>query len=181
MRRFCEIKRFPDAKKLASYAGPVPRADKSGNRTSEHRPVKRGNKVLKYFKTWAAMGAAHSKRLNSVGKFNHQLAARKPGRQAGVATARKLTTIVSRVLMSGEPQKEPNPDLVEIEIRRLSHKAEGSPRNVSEGEFRASVITLKRKGRSSPPPIRTGLGRGGHKILSGSAVFEGGVLGRDPS
>jgi transposase len=44
-----DIHRFATKQKLASYAGVVPRADNSGERISEHRPVKKGNTMLKAF------------------------------------------------------------------------------------------------------------------------------------
>ena len=141
-----EIERFPDAKKLASYAGLVPRADNSGDVVSAHRPVKRGNRVLKYFLTCGAMGAVRAKRSNAVGRFYRKLSKHKPGQQAEVAAARKMSAIVYRVLQSGEPYREEDPELTKRKVVRLEGKAEGPKHEVSVVDLQNTVARLREKG-----------------------------------
>ena len=140
-----EISRFPDAKHLASYAGLVPKADNSGDKVSEHRPVKRGNKVLKYFLTCGVSGATKAKKANAVGKFYRKLAKHKPGQQAVVGAARKLSAIVYKVLTSQEPYQEQDPKLVARKALRLNQKAKGPERKVSEEDLRAVAQALRGK------------------------------------
>jgi transposase len=49
-----DIRRFPTKAQLGSLVGVVPRADNGGAKVSQHRSVKRGDMVLKWF-LWIAV------------------------------------------------------------------------------------------------------------------------------
>jgi transposase len=138
-----EIHRFRDAKKLYSYAGVVPRADNSGERVSEHRSVKRGNRVLKYFLTCAVMGAVKAKRANAVARFYRKKSKVMPGPKALVAATRKLAGVVWAVLRSGMPYEERDPKVIARKQAGLQRKAKISAENVVPGSLRLLVESLK--------------------------------------
>ena len=91
-----QIDRFASPKKLHAYAGLVPSTYSSGGRTFHGRIIKGGNKYLR----WAMVEAvwpAIQKSLE-LNQYYHRLADRKGANPAKVATARRLLTIVYRVL-----------------------------------------------------------------------------------
>ena len=83
--RIGDIKRFPDKKKLCSYAGLVPKSDNSGDYVSNHRHVKHGDDVLKAALTIAARGAAQARTNSSIKKMYLR-----QGRQEGERRLRTL-------------------------------------------------------------------------------------------
>jgi transposase len=91
-----DIGRFRSPKKLHAYAGLVPSTYASGGRTFHGRIIKYGNKYLR----WAMVEAvwpAISKDVD-LSQYYQRLARRKGANPAKVATARRLLTIVYRVL-----------------------------------------------------------------------------------
>lgn len=91
-----DIRRFASPKKLHAYAGVVPSTYASGGRTFHGRITKSGNKYLR----WAAIEAVWPAIQKDVGlrDFYENLRRRKGANPAKVATARRLLTIVYRVL-----------------------------------------------------------------------------------
>jgi len=91
-----DIRRFASPKKLHAYAGVVPSTYASGGRTFHGRITKSGNKYLR----WAAVEAVWPAIQKDVGlrDFYERLRRRKGANPAKVATARRLLTIVYRVL-----------------------------------------------------------------------------------
>jgi transposase len=91
-----DIGRFSNPKKLAAYAGLVPSTYSSGGRTFHGRIIKAGNKYLR----WAMVEAVWPAIQNDVelAAFYERLAIGKGANPAKVATARRLLTIVYRVL-----------------------------------------------------------------------------------
>jgi transposase len=90
------IDRFASACKLASYTGLVPSTYSSGGRTWHGKIHKQGNKWLR----WAFVEAAiHASALGGdTAKFYCRIKRRKGIKIARVATARKLCSIVFRIL-----------------------------------------------------------------------------------
>lgn len=82
------ITRFPDGPHLASYAGLVPRVERSGSRQWSGRITKAGSPWLR----WALIEAAihQLRRQDDFGRWAHQLAVRKGILKARVAVARAL-------------------------------------------------------------------------------------------
>ena len=91
-----DIKRFRTDKKLHAYAGLVPSTYSSGNRTFHGRIIKSANKYLR----WAMVEAVWPAIRKDAGlhQFYSRIAYRKGANPAKVATARKLLTIVYRIL-----------------------------------------------------------------------------------
>jgi transposase len=87
-----DIRRFPTAGHLASYAGLVPRVDASAGRYRSGRITRRGSPWLR----WALVEAAiHGvRRADAVGRWGRRLALRKGALKARVAMARSMCTDV---------------------------------------------------------------------------------------
>ena len=84
--------RFPDAPHLASYAGLVPRVERSGGRRWSGRITKTGSPWLR----WVLIEAAihQFRRQDDFGRWARRLAVRTGGLKARVAVARALCTEV---------------------------------------------------------------------------------------
>jgi len=94
-----DISRFRDEKKLCAYAGLVPSTHASGGKVFHGRITKTGSKWLR----WAAIEAAQTA-VRSNSEFNayyQRIKIRKGTNAAKVATARRLLTIVYRLLRQG--------------------------------------------------------------------------------
>jgi len=91
-----DISRFAKAEKLHAYTGVIPSMYSSGGRVYHGKIIKAGNKWLRWAvieAVWPALKADISLKV-----FYHNRAWRKGPNVAKVATARKLLTIVYRVL-----------------------------------------------------------------------------------
>jgi len=94
-----DISRFRDEKKLCAYAGLVPSTHASGGKVFHGRITKTGSKWLR----WAAIEAAQTA-VRSDSEFHayyQRIRIRKGTNAAKVATARRLLTIVYRLLRQG--------------------------------------------------------------------------------
>jgi len=83
-----DIRRFANGPALASYAGLVPRVDRSADRAYHGRITKDGSPWLRWALVEAAMPAM--KRTDATGRWARRLAVRKGGAKARVALARVL-------------------------------------------------------------------------------------------
>ena len=91
-----EIERFASAAKLHSYVGVIPSTHSSGEKSNHGKLIKQGNKWLRWAMVeavWPAIRADFDIRV-----FYQRLAKRKGPNSAKIATARRLLTIVYRVL-----------------------------------------------------------------------------------
>jgi transposase len=91
-----DVSRFRDDKKLCAYAGLVPSTHASGGKVFHGRITKTGSKWLR----WAAIEAAQTA-VRSDSEFQayyRRIRIRKGTNAAKVATARRLLTIVYRIL-----------------------------------------------------------------------------------
>ena len=98
-----DISRFRDEKKLCAYAGLVPSTHASGGKVFYGRITKTGSKWLR----WAAIEAAQTT-VRSNPEFHayyQRIRMRKGSNAATVATARRLLTIVYRLLKQGRPYR----------------------------------------------------------------------------
>ena len=91
-----DIGRFISPKKLHAYAGLVPSTYASGGRTFHGRITKSGNKYLRWAMVEAVWPAIQKDAVLQA--YYQRLAQRKGANVAKVATARRLLTIVYRVL-----------------------------------------------------------------------------------
>jgi len=87
-----DINRFPNSKKLCSYAGLVPTVRQSGNKIIRGRITKEGNKLLR----WVLVQCAHMavRKDEKFKQFYERIKAKKGPQKAIVATARKLLTVI---------------------------------------------------------------------------------------
>ena len=94
-----DISRFRDPKKLCSYAGLVPSTHASGGRVYHGKITKQGNKWLR----WALIEAVYPaiRADAELYAYYERIRLRKGANAAKVATARRLLTIVYRVLSQG--------------------------------------------------------------------------------
>jgi len=91
-----DIKRFRSDKKLHAYAGLIPSTHSSGGRTFQGRLIKTGNKYIR----WAMIEAVWPAIQSDMGLNNYfqRYSCRKGVNRAKVCTARRLLTIVYKVL-----------------------------------------------------------------------------------
>jgi transposase len=91
-----DVSRFPRVEELHSYAGVIPSTYSSGERTYHGRITKQGNAWLR----WAAIEAVYPavKKDLALRVLYSRLAKRKGPNAAKVAVARRLLTIIYRVL-----------------------------------------------------------------------------------
>jgi len=89
-----DIRRFPTAAHLASYAGLVPRVDNSAARVRYGRITRRGSPWLR----WALVEAAIQgpRRTDRIGRWGRRLAVQKGALKARVALARALCEEIYR-------------------------------------------------------------------------------------
>ncbi len=104
-----DIGRFAHEKKFFSYIGIVPSTYASGGRTFHGRLTKQGNKYLRWAlieAVWPAIRADRELRC-----YYERIKQKKGPNPAKVATARRLATIVYRVLSRKRPYRVLGPRL----------------------------------------------------------------------
>jgi len=91
-----DIDRFRRVEELHSYAGLVPSTRSSGDKTYHGRITKQGNKWLR----WALVEAVYpaTRVVHDLLVFYQRIARRKGANVAKVATARRLLTIIYKLL-----------------------------------------------------------------------------------
>jgi len=91
-----DVRRFESDKKLHSYAGVIPSTHSSGERTYHGKIIKQGNRWLR----WAVIEAVQPacKKDFDIRRFYQKHAKRKGHNAAKVATARRLLTIIYKML-----------------------------------------------------------------------------------
>jgi transposase len=101
-----DISRFRDEKKLCAYAGLVPSTYASGGKVFHGRITKTGNKWLRWAFIEAVQPAIRCD--EDLLAYYQRLKIRKGANAAKVATARRLLTIVYRVLSQGRLYQKKN-------------------------------------------------------------------------
>lgn len=104
-----DIRRFASEKKFFSYIGIVPSTFSSGGRTFHGRLTKQGNKYLRWAiveAIWPAIEADPDLRA-----YHEKVRIKKGANPAKIATARRLATIIYRVLYQNRPYKVYGPRL----------------------------------------------------------------------
>jgi transposase len=95
-----DMGRFVSDGKLCSYAGLVPSTYSSGNRTYQGKITKQGNKWLR----WAMIEAAQRAPVHDMWlRAFYTRIAKKGGKRARVAVARKLLEIIYRIWIDRKP------------------------------------------------------------------------------
>ncbi len=98
-----DIKRFAHEKKFFSYMGLIPSTYSSGGRTFHGRLTKQGNKYLR----WAFVEAVWPaiRKDQELRNYYEAIKKQKGANRAKIATARRLATIVYRVLSQQRPYR----------------------------------------------------------------------------
>lgn len=91
-----DIKRFATEKKFASYIGIIPSTYASGSRITHGKITKQGNRYLRWALIEAIWPAINKD--NYLRAYYERIRKNKGSNQAKVATARRLATIIYRVL-----------------------------------------------------------------------------------
>jgi len=101
-----DISRFPNPKKLCSYAGLVPSIHQSGNTVMMGNITRQGSSWLR----WILVQCAHVsiRKNNRFSRFYEKVARRKGKKKAVVATARKMLVIIYWVLATKRPYDDKN-------------------------------------------------------------------------
>jgi len=130
-----DIRRFSSPKKLAGYAGLVPRVHASGKQRYTGHITKEGRSVLR----WILVQAAH-RAVQAPGPlqaFFARLRGKKGYQVAIIAAARKLLTLIWTLLTRGEPYRAADLRKTQAKERRMERRAAPYPV--------AQVVTLARK------------------------------------
>lgn len=96
-----DLKRFEDVSKLHGYAGVIPSTHSSGERSWHGKIIKGGNRWLRWAAVeavWPALRADFDLRC-----YYDRMKRRKGANSAKVATARRLLTIIYRMLKENRP------------------------------------------------------------------------------
>jgi len=99
-----DVRRFPSAKQLCSYAGLVPSTYASGNACYHGHITKQGSRWLRWILIEAAIHAV--KRPGVLRRFYFKVERKKGGQIAKVATARKLLEWIYHILRDGRTYQE---------------------------------------------------------------------------
>ena len=103
-----DVGRFPNAERLASYAGLVPGVEQSGSVVRRRGITRRGNPLLRWILVEAVWSHLRCAGDTCLTRFYRRIAWRKGGgararKQAAVATARKLLHVIYAMLRDGKP------------------------------------------------------------------------------
>ncbi len=125
-----EHNRFPDAKRLCSYAGLVPSIYSSGSKSYHGRITKQGSRWLRWIlveaSTHAANGDAQLQNL-------YRRVSRRRGRStARVAVARKILTVIYAMLKNHQAfrRRRPRQKLIAQRLSKKVSEVSGHPRGV---------------------------------------------------
>jgi transposase len=115
MSEIGDVRRFPNERKLHSYAGLVPVVRSSGGSTLRGRISKEGSSYLRYMMVQTAQHQRILKRVTGLKWFYERMVLNhKNSKTAVVATARKLLTVVFKVLSEKRPFEERLPKTIPI-------------------------------------------------------------------
>ena len=97
-----DFKRFASGKKIAKWAGLVPRIRESGGKTYYGRITKRGSPFVRWILYEAATSIVTTKKPARLYEFYRRIATRRGTKVARVALARKLLVTIHAMVMKGE-------------------------------------------------------------------------------
>lgn len=116
-----DVNRFPNARKLCSWAGLVPSIHQSGNSMQMGRITKKGSRWLRWVLIQAAQSARqHDERL---GSFYERVANRRGPNKATVAVAREMLSIVYHMLLKREAYRGMKEKLADQKYKRMGSLA----------------------------------------------------------
>ena len=143
------IKRFPTAAQLCSYAGLVPRVYESGKTRRYGHISRAGRSSMRWALNLAAWGGSGNSK--AIDDFKRRLAERRPKMVASTAAARKLLAVIWSMLTHRRPFRDEDPGL--SARKRLSLQAwpelDAQALEVPKiRDSRPSIRALKRTGQS---------------------------------
>lgn len=127
MAQIGDIKRFPSAEQLCSYAGLVPRVYQSGTVLRRGRITRAGRSGMRWALHMCIWSQGLSKYSCSVTEFKKRLASKRPKLVAHVAACRKLLTIIWSMLSNDCAFREEDVVLNARKKHRLEQCPEPSP------------------------------------------------------
>lgn len=101
-----DITRFQSAKKLQAFAGLAPSVSSSGGRTQYGAITKQGSHWLRWILIEAAHHQLRPTRTLGFAGYYHHIQKQYGSQTAAVATARKLSAVIWRVLTDARPYEE---------------------------------------------------------------------------
>jgi transposase len=107
-----DVRRFPDAEHLCSYAGLTPTVSQSASMSHYGSVSREGSKYLRWILTESAHVHVWSCPDSRLSHFHARVARRRGNQKAAVATARKLLHIIYWMLMNDEKYHSQGLDLV---------------------------------------------------------------------
>jgi transposase len=125
-----DVGRFPDAKRLCSYAGLVPSIYSSGSKTYNGRITKQGSRWLRWILVEISIHAARGDA--NFQKVYRRVMRRRGASTAKVAVARKILTIIYTMLKKNEPfrRQKPRQRLMAAPGRKKVTDVSGHPHGV---------------------------------------------------
>ena len=112
-----DITRFPDHKKLVSWAGLAPSLHQSGSIEYHGHITKQGSRILRWIMVETARGAVnHDERLRT---FYERIKHRRGDQKAIIATANKMLKIIWTILTRKEPYQSRNQRLYQEKLNRI--------------------------------------------------------------
>jgi len=100
-----DIKRFPNPKKLCSYAGLVPRTMQSGNHVYHGRILRECNQNLKWILNQCVHVHIRFCKDSPITRLYYRVMRKKGKNKATIAASRKMLTIIWHMLTKGEEFK----------------------------------------------------------------------------
>ena len=98
-----DIKRFPDAKNLVSYAGLAPSVHSSGGKTRYGHITKQGSRWLRWILIEASENARRTRRF---GQLYNRVIKKHSKKTAKVAVARQMLCVIYQILTNSESFKD---------------------------------------------------------------------------
>ena len=144
-----EVKRFPNRKKFAAYAGLVPKNRDSGEKVGVHTKLQHGSPRLKWAFSVAVQSLPKTKRGRFVVMFR-RLEKRLGRPKALMAVAHRLAFTVYGIWKTGRLYEEGSPTLYERKRTQLARRAAKPTRLPSRDELLDKLIR-----RTAMPGRRT--------------------------
>ena len=111
-----DIRVFPSARHCAAWAGLAPGNNESAGKR-RHGNTRKGNPHLRTLLVECAHGAARTHHCQFRG-YHKALTVRRGKKRATVATAHKLLRILYRMLITGQPYRDPHTDYEALMVKR---------------------------------------------------------------
>lgn len=131
-----DIHRFPDAKKLAKYAGLVPKIHQSADVEISGHITKEGPSLLRWILSIVTHSALKQKKNHRLRNFYMRLIRRRKLKSVAIiATAKKLLRIIYVMLTNGEKYEDEDSVLAARKINKMKAKARKNIETIDTDEI----------------------------------------------